>query len=502
MSYYYKIPYIAGKKKCFCCNNRLTEKKKAYVMVFDRITADAKEECFEFDYCPKCDLIQLRRETYCIIKDQGFQIGLINNPNLGLEKLKEQMHKKYVVHKHKKRKNKNRHKLSTEEWLKRIKEKYDLPVATPQKKHFLNKFPIVANEIWHSNLRVYSFIMPEYSFLNYCSVCGRKLLQSSILVPINSNESAKLDGKVCNNCNYIYTKQSAELQKLLIDNPYAKDITLNGICYANYSREMQARELTDRITLYKNNYNSVLYVYDLRSDSSSIEYIIVEKKDDERIEENVLHYKHPIAREIIAANMIREKQNKATINEKEYVVSCIMEEEKIKYIPPNITLIDDEKYTRSVTNDVLLYSPITKRYELAKISIGDYNDCYLGISAFRRFVKYFGKPSVDIFVSVPSGNRSSSLQYSELNEESILKLFGYNASKKDNLSSKTRQSILCDIVDLELMTVKQVISLLGFFIDNPNENYFYARPKWQEDLDFMISYKANPDRFLIFESKS
>ena len=107
--------------------------------------------------------------------------------------------------------------------------------------------------------------------MNYCSVCGRQLSLSYILVPINSNESAKLDGKVCNNCNYIYTKQSTELQKLFIDNTYAKNITLNGICYANYSREMQVRELTDRITSYNNNYNSVLYVYDLRSDSSNIE---------------------------------------------------------------------------------------------------------------------------------------------------------------------------------------------------------------------------------------
>ena len=106
----------------------------------------------------------------------------------------------------------------------------------------------------------------------------------------------------------------------------------------------------------------------------------------------------------------------------------------------------------------------------------------MGISAFRR--------SVDIYVSVrSSGIRSGKLQNSELREKSILKLFGYSVSEKDNLSPKIRQSILCDIVDLELLTVKHVISLLGFFIDNPNENYFYARPKWQEDLYFMISYK-------------
>ena len=64
MSFFYKVPYIAGRKKCFHCNNRLSEKKTAEIMVYDYITADGKVECFEFDYCSKCDLIQMSRETY------------------------------------------------------------------------------------------------------------------------------------------------------------------------------------------------------------------------------------------------------------------------------------------------------------------------------------------------------------------------------------------------------------------------------------------------------
>ena len=135
--------------------------------------------------------------------------------------------------------------------------------------------------------------------------------------------------------------------------------------------------------------------------------------------------------------------------------------------------------------------------------MGEYGECYLGISYFRRFVKYYGKPRVDIIIDESSYKNSDRVMYSELRDKSILKLFGYSVSEKDKLGSKFRQSILCDIVDLELMTVKQVVSLLGFFIDtHTNDKYFYARAKWQEDLNFMTNYRTNPDRFLIFESNT
>lgn len=281
---------------------------------------------------------------------------------------------------------------------------------------------------------------------------------------------------------------------IFIDNTFANNYFLNGKSYANYTEEALLES-------FQNNYQSTVFIYHLKNVNNSFYIAILENEEEENTENNVYYYKHSIAREVLAAAMIREKYNWADINKERYTVSCILEKEEVKYIPPYITLIDDEKFKRLIKKDVLLYSPITKRYEIIKISMGEYGECYLGISSFRRFVKYYGKPRVDIFIGESSYKNSDGVRYSELREKSILKLFGYSVSEKDKLDPKLRQSILCDIVDLELMTIKQVVSLLGFFIDtHTNDKYFYAKAKWQEDLHFMINYKANHDRFLIFKS--
>ena len=481
-SFYYRIPYIED-NRCFYCNQPIKAMKRAEFYVYSSGLGKQIVSC-EFEYCGFCDLIQMSKETYSRIKSKGFDLGVIKSLlDLPLITLKRRM---YIEYKHNDSKKKCglRHQ-------KTINRKGTLCIDIPsiQPPAFsLDTYKTTESEIRNSIKKIYTINSREYRLIHYCSLCGQDLLSSYTFVPINNRDSVKIFGKMCPHCKYLYTKYSSELQNIFIDNSFANSYYLNGHNYSNYTEE-------SILESFLKDYQSTIFIYHLKNTNNSFYIAIVENK-------HVYYYKHSYAREVLAAAMIQEKYSKAIINEERFTVSCIMNKDDIKYLPPYITLIDDEIFKRSIKNDVLLYSPITKRYEILSISMGEYKECCLGISSFRRFVKYYGKPRVDIFIGESYSKSSDRIQYSELREKSILKLFGYSVNEKDKLGSQLRQSILGDIVDLELMTAKQVVSLLGFFIDtHTNDKYFYARAKWQEDLHFMTNYKFNPDRFLIFESK-
>ena len=487
-SFFYRIPYI-NENKCFYCNQPIKAMKRAEFYGFSNELGKQIVSC-EFEYCRYCDLIQMSKETYGRIRSKGFDLGVIKSfLGLPLITLKRRMFIEY-----KNDSSKRKRKVGRQYTINR-KGTICIDIPSKHSSFNLDAYSTAESEIKNSIKKIYTIKSREYRHIHYCSVCGRDLLYSYTFVPINNKEAIKVYGKICPHCNYLYTNYSNKLLEIFIDNTFAENYYLNGKSYANYTEETLLES-------FQKNYQSTIFIYHLKNGNNSFYIAILENEEEENTEKNVYYYMHPIAREVLAAAMIREKYNWADINEKRYTVSCIMKKE-VKYIPPYITLIDDEKFKRLIKKDVLLYSPITKKFEIIKIAMGEYGECYLGISYFRRFVKYYGKPRVDIIIDESSYKNSDRVMYSELRDKSILKLFGYSVSEKDKLGSKFRQSILCDIVDLELMTVKQVVSLLGFFIDtHTNDKYFYARAKWQEDLNFMTNYRTNPDRFLIFESNT
>ena len=58
------------------------------------------------------------------------------------------------------------------------------------------------------------------------------------------------------------------------------------------------------------------------------------------------------------------------------------------------------------------------------------------------------------------------------------------------------------MVDLEILTVHQIVKLLSFFISShPHNKDDFARMKWMMDKSFIENYKANPTRFLIASVK-
>ena len=78
---------------------------------------------------------------------------------------------------------------------------------------------------------------------------------------------------------------------------------------------------------------------------------------------------------------------------------------------------------------------------------------------------------------------------------------GYSVGEKQSLSMASRQEILADIIDMEILRVWEIVNLLDFFCtSHTGEHNRAAREKWQEDREFVKSYKVNPSRFMIAES--
>lgn len=73
------------------------------------------------------------------------------------------------------------------------------------------------------------------------------------------------------------------------------------------------------------------------------------------------------------------------------------------------------------------------------------------------------------------------------NKRSILKLYGYNS----HLPRTERREILSAIIEEEILTFREVVSYLTWFVDFQGAKIgnYESRANWQEDLYFLNTYK-------------
>ncbi len=88
--------------------------------------------------------------------------------------------------------------------------------------------------------------------------------------------------------------------------------------------------------------------------------------------------------------------------------------------------------------------------------------------------------------------------FDDLNPQGKLAIIGYNVGSKDNFSAKYRQTILEYAIKGGVVTKKEAISYLRFFIklneDRPNMKS--AVQKWKEDLNFLMGRPASEERLV------
>ena len=86
---------------------------------------------------------------------------------------------------------------------------------------------------------------------------------------------------------------------------------------------------------------------------------------------------------------------------------------------------------------------------------------------------------------------NTNLKGLNLAKESVLMQYGYNVSQEEGLSEKKRRTILASLIDNNILTKNDVISYLDFFINQKKSRSQYEKAieKWENDRDFIFSYK-------------
>ena len=201
----------------------------------------------------------------------------------------------------------------------------------------------------------------------------------------------------------------------------------------------------------------------------------------------------------------------------------IIEEEKAKSEVPNkgISYKDElyvnrlDGYCESCLNKLDKYTlPIVLIKTngssiIHDVEIGYCEDCdtYFITETELYRLKRYGTPLCLIIDDRVKDSRRSykGNKYDDYNEESTLKQFGYNVSKKGGLTSNQRQRILAFILEKGILKRERLISFLKFNIKNfssrEDMNFDDAIAKWRKDLEFLFDYKLGTYEFIVLESE-
>lgn len=373
---------------------------------------------------------------------------------------------------------------------------------------------------------------PHYKFksikagVKVCPYCKRKLELHYSLVPISMKSSAKIYGMYCSYCDCLYVTNKAAIIKLLKDKKEVEGFTLDGIELSRYTeikKEAEKKEESKRKEIelkrrakfaYQTAYNkmrsiqSAIILIHVKYSSISTSYVYIVKEEiDANPENGIFFYKSVEAREFLSSALEPLKSEYGRYNGKQYHVERYsfrdkqLEKDLSPLFPHNIEIRKDGGYGSSIKNryfeivDLFVYSPYYDRYEIITGTHDKLENVYfIDIAKYRKFLRENGKPPITIWV----GGRD----FTTLNAESILRVYGYTVNKTDDLDLQKRQELLAEIVDAEILSVSSVISYLDFFISSHSSDiYALARFKWEEDKEFIESYKVNPKRFLIAKFK-
>lgn len=377
-----------------------------------------------------------------------------------------------------------------------------------------------------------------------CPACKSALLTKCILIPISVSHQVYLHGYECSKCKRFFVKENAGRVKPLFTNnsltpwcrfdendPYGK---IDMIKWAQKEKEKRKknkqeqarrakiREETERLKLLKQEEfrqiakerPSIAVILLIRFHGGQEKQIyIVDGNSKEEPERGVYRYTSSVGKELLTAAFSAYRQGKGTWEGKKYEVVVFYDSSNESYggqrilREPYCICIgkDGGNYTSTfndhdcVLADILLYSPITQRYEILKSTYNKRRNLYYtDIHHFREFVHTFGKlEDLDIDFDYDE-KKTQGRDWNGLNTQSILNAYGYNVNQQDNLTSAERQELLAEIVDLNILSIRSICDYLEFFI-NSHPTHESAISRWKEDLAFISKYKYNPERFSIVQ---
>ena len=375
-----------------------------------------------------------------------------------------------------------------------------------------------------------------YDKLQSCMRCASVVRVSVLCGDDNTTNTIVKWCSCCNSFFLLDIKENRDiiqkiLSQLLTEQDALSQTTLPGIDKGKRNTQSSAKEIEmqqhitgteqdikEKIVTnqekIQNLPSAVVLVVAISSQGSSKTFTIVEKKKFAFEKSHRYHYTTEQAREILAAVFIQHKRKTFVLDGVVYRISeIVFPKEKQNVLPERLMprqwrIKKDGGFASSIrgTNnsivDILVYSPFSERYEIVKATYSVADDyCYTDVRIYRSFVKNLGNPELKL--SLLNASMDGEGMFGTLNETSLLKEYGYDVSRKTNLTEKERQELLVEIVDLDIMKVHEIINYIDFFIDShPQKTHEIARSKWLADKRYIASYKANPERFLIAKNNN
>lgn len=100
----------------------------------------------------------------------------------------------------------------------------------------------------------------------------------------------------------------------------------------------------------------------------------------------------------------------------------------------------------------------------------------------REYEKYYKNPNFSDY---------------NMNDHSVLNIYGYNVNAIENLSDEQRHEILASLVDRNILGKSRIASYLAYFIrlnEGKKKDFSDAINKWNSDRDFILDYKVGSRR--------
>lgn len=129
----------------------------------------------------------------------------------------------------------------------------------------------------------------------------------------------------------------------------------------------------------------------------------------------------------------------------------------------------------------------SKNGKYVYLNVNYCKDCKQFFISYSEYLHYRAMYGILIakIVMINNGEYSNDIDY--LAAESPLKLCGYSVSQAEGLSSQTRQDLLRNLIQSDIIKKTEVIRYLSWFIQMNGQKFGneIARSKWESDLDYV-----------------
>lgn len=382
--------------------------------------------------------------------------------------------------------------------------------------------------------------LSEYIQMSECPRCKNKLDKRKAPMRVNATTSTYIPGKYCRNCDKLYvdSQMGESIISLLVKNKYIQNVPITKCTQISTPKQKTQKTPFDKKENKNNDFkqkkkqsntvqmdmqfekdkkllneieSSEMVIAVSFADNTIKTYVIVLDKNNTGEERGItkLHYSSAMARELLAAAFEPQKEKQGAWNDNHYKVirTCPNMYNMLnvyKKINTSILLKEGGGYQYLIKNrnerivDVMFYSPFNKCYEIVRATLNtESGKIYIDPAIFRRYINEYGSPGIERFIRAYNTSKSF-LDWDDLESESFLKSYGYSVAESAGLSTGDRQKILSEVIDLGFLDQARISNHIEWCINTHSDiKYFNARTKWEQDLNFVEKYKANPDRFII-----